>query len=540
MALIEAAGVVSIMPFLAVLANPEVVHTSPIFEKVYIWLEVTSIQQFIIYLGVASLALVVFSAIFKVITQYALFRFSNLQRHYFSTRLLGVYLHQPYEFFLNHNSSTLIKNILSEVDELVRSIIQPLLFLIAYSIVIISMVLILLFYNPIMAVSTAFILAICYVLIFTIVKNLLHRTGQDFVEANTQRYQACSEVFGGIKDIKITNSSEQYIEHVEHSSRTYSLHSATREMLGQIPLHVVETIGYGCIIILSLVLVASGKNVATILPILGLYGIAAYRMLPSAQIIYRSLTSIKFSHHVFEVIQQELALEREKTQEATTLESIYFEHTIDLKDIGFAYHSRPEHWILKNFNMVIPKNSSIGIVGKSGSGKSTLMDIMLGLLQPQQGKIMIDSVELTLQNMTAWHNLVGYVPQSIYLADKTIAENIAFGVAMENIDQKQIEDIARQAQLHDFIVEQLPQGYATLVGERGVMLSGGQRQRIGIARALYRNPQVLFMDEATSALDKETEQAVNEAIHNLSGKKTMVIIAHRESAVASCEQIITL
>ncbi|MDH0718435.1 ABC transporter ATP-binding protein [Acinetobacter junii] len=540
MAFIEAAGVVSIMPFLAVLTNSDIVHSNSILNQLYHWLVVPNIQQFIVCLGIVSLGIVIFSTIFKVLTQYALYRFANLQRHYFSTRLLSIYLEQPYEFFLTHNSSILIKNVLSEVDELVRNIIQPFLFLIAYSIVIFAMILILLIYNPIMAISTALILIVFYMIIFTVVKNLLHRTGQDFVAANTQRYQACNEVFGGIKDIKITNSAAQYIEYIEQSSRTYSLHAATREVLGQVPLHIIETIGYSCIIILALVLVLSGKDVATILPILGLYGIAAYRMLPSAQIVYRSMTAIKFSHHVFSIIKQELNLEKRKTNQYEQIKSLQFNHTIELKDICFAYSNRPECWVLQNFNLTIAKNSSIGIVGKSGSGKSTLMDIMLGLLQPQSGKILIDGIELNEQNMTAWHGIVGYVPQSIYLADKTIAENIAFGFITDQIDMQQVEFVSKQAQVHDFITKQLPQGYSTIVGERGVMLSGGQRQRIGIARALYRNPQVLFMDEATSALDVETEQAVNEAIQHLSGQKTMVIIAHRESAVMACTSILKI
>jgi ABC-type bacteriocin/lantibiotic exporter with double-glycine peptidase domain len=189
---------------------------------------------------------------------------------------------------------------------------------------------------------------------------------------------------------------------------------------------------------------------------------------------------------------------------------------------------------------MIRKNSSIGIIGKSGSGKSTLMDLMLGLLQPQSGGILIDGVALTSKDWLAWRSIVGYVPQHIYLADKTVAENIAFGVARDKIDMQAVKFAAQQAQIDHFITEQLSHGYNTLVGERGVILSGGQRQRIGIARALYKNPQILFMDEATSALDIETEQAVNEAIQSLSGQKTMVIIAHRESAVANCDHIVTL
>lgn len=539
MALTEAAGVISIMPFLAVLANPDIIENNPILNKLYSLFGVPSKHQFIVYLGLISLFIVVFSALFKIITQYALYRFANLQRHYFSTRLLKIYLQQSYEFFLTHSTSLLIKNILSEVDELVRGVIQPILFLIAYTIVILSMVIILLIYDPIMALSTAFILIAFYTLIFSMVKNLINRTGKSFVESNTERYQACTEAFGGIKEIKISGSADQYIEQVEQSSRIYSLHSATREVLGQIPLHIIETIGYGCIIVLAIALVLSGKDVSTILPVLGLYGIAAYRMLPAAQIVYRSITTIKFSEHIFDIIQQEFNLEK-KPNQFSSISSINFQSSIRLENISFTYQSRPDQLILKNFNLFLKKNTSLGIVGKSGSGKSTLIDIMLGLLQPQSGKIFIDNVELKPENLSAWHALIGYVPQTIYLTDKTIAENIAFGVVKDNIDMKLVKHAAEQAQLTDFIENNLSQGYATMVGERGVMLSGGQRQRIGIARALYKDPQVLFMDEATSALDIETEQAVNEAIQNLSGKKTVIIIAHRESSIRNCDQLLHL
>ncbi|OEY93526.1 ABC transporter ATP-binding protein [Acinetobacter proteolyticus] len=539
MAGIEAIGVVSIMPFLAVLANPTVIESNLLLQKISKILLVSDTRQFIVYLGVISLIIVICSTVIKIITQYALYRFSNLQRHYFSTRLLEIYLQQPYEFFIEKNSSNLIKNILSEVDEFVRGIIQPILFLIAYSVVILCVISILVCYDPIMAISTAFILMFFYIIIFLSVKKVLDRIGQSFVEANEIRYQACSEVLGGIKDIIINHAEKQYIEKVDHSSRLYSLHLATKETLGQVPLHIVETIGYGCIIILAITLVVSGKEISHILPILGLYGIAAYRMLPAAQNIYRAVSQIKFSQKVFNVIKNEFLLEREKIDFKPDYK-LKFEKIIQLENICFSYSSRSDHLVFDDFNLNIQKNQSIGIVGKSGSGKSTLMDIMLGLLHPNNGKILIDGVELNQNNIQAWYQIVGYVPQSIYLADKSIAENIAFGLDVEQIDMQAVRLAAQQAQIDEFIVKQLPQAYQTKVGERGVMLSGGQRQRIGIARALYKNPQILFMDEATSALDIETEHAVNEAIQNLSGKKTIVIIAHRESAVNNCDKVIKL
>lgn len=542
MAFIESAGVISIMPFLAVLSNPEVVESNYYLKRLYDFTDVSNTQNFILYLGFLSLIIVICSTIFKILTQYAVNRFASLQRHYFATRLLKIYLQQNYEFFIQRNSATLVKNILSEVDQLIWTMILPALTLMSYGVVLLSMVGILLLYDPLMAMATALVLGLFYASIYALVRNKLTQIGQEFTQANQERYQTCQEALAGIKDVMINNAEQGYINQFEQSSRVFARHIATRDTLGQVPLNVIETVGYGCLIGLAMLLVISGKEVSHILPVLGLYGFAAYRMLPAAQNIYRSISQIKFSEQVLSVLKPEFTLEKDKFQniEKDSTQHLKFENSIRLENISFAYPNRIEHSILNDFSLEIRKKSSLGIVGKSGSGKSTLMDIMLGLLTPQQGKVYIDDVELTADNIMLWRDLVGYVPQSIYLADKTIAENIAFGIATADIDLKRVKFVARQAQIDTFIQSQLPLGYHTLVGERGVMLSGGQRQRIGIARALYKNPQVLFMDEATSALDTETEKAVNEAIQSLNGKMTMVIIAHRESAVANCDQTIAI
>ncbi len=542
MAFIESAGVISIMPFLAVLSNPDVVESNSYLKQLYDFTGAANKQNFILYLGFLSLFVVICSTVFKIVTQYAVNRFASLQRHYFSTRLLKTYLQQNYEFFIQRNSATLAKNILSEVDQLIWTMILPALTLMSYGVVLLSMIGILLLYDPLMAIATAFVLGLFYASIYMLVRKKLTQIGQEFTQANKERYQTCQEALAGIKDVMINNAEHGYIKQFEESSRVFARHIATRETLGQVPLNVIETVGYGCLIGLAMLLVVSGKEVSHILPVLGLYGFAAYRMLPAAQNMYRAISQIKFSEQVLSVLKPEFALEKDELKhiEKDSTQYLKFENSIRLENISFAYPNRIESPILNNFSLEVKKNASLGIVGKSGSGKSTLMDIMLGLLFPQQGKVYIDDVELTADNITQWRDLVGYVPQNIYLADKSIAENIAFGVAKIDIDLKRVEFVARQAQIDDFIQSQLPLGYHTLVGERGVMLSGGQRQRIGIARALYKNPQVLFMDEATSALDTKTEQAVNEAIQNLNGKMTIVIIAHRESAVVGCHRIVNL
>ncbi len=543
MAFIESAGVVSIMPFLAVLSNPSIVESNQYLQFMHDFMGGGAEQTFIVKLGFLSLAVVVFSTFFKVITQYAVNRFASLQRHYFSTRLLKTYLKQNYEFFIQRNTATLSKNILSEVDQLIWTMILPALTLMSYGVVLLSMVGILLLYDPLMAVATALILGSFYITIYMLVRKKLTQIGQEFTQANKERYQTCQEALAGIKDVMINNAEQGYIDQFEQSSRVFARHIATRDTLGQIPLSIIETVGYGCLIGLAMILVVSGKDVSHILPILGLYGFAAYRMLPAAQNIYRSISQIKFSLQVLNILKPEFELENSQKEDISLtkkIEKLDFNHSIRLENICFAYPNCLDQPILNDFSIEIKKNTSLGIMGKSGSGKSTLMDIMLGLLTQQQGKIYIDDIELTEDNVNAWRDLVGYVPQFIYLADKTIAENIAFGIPKSEINIEQVFKVAKLAQIDDFIKNKLPLGYDAVVGERGVMLSGGQRQRIGIARALYKNPQVLFMDEATSALDNDTEQAVNDAIQSLNGLMTMVIIAHRESAVAQCDQILKL
>lgn len=539
MALIEAAGVISIMPFLAVLSNPAVIESNKILAFLYQSAGVLSSQSFIMYLGFTSLLIVVFSACFKIITQYALTRFSSLQRHYFSTRLLKVYLQQNYDFFIQRNSSILIKNILSEVDQLILVMIIPTLNMLSYGVVILAMVIILMIYDSVMAISTASVLVVFYGTIFFLVRKKLAQISKSFNEANAERYHSCQEALGGIKDVIINDAKQGYIDNFEHYSRVFARHIATRDTLGQIPLYIIEAVGYGCLIVLAIVLVMSGKDVSHILPVLGLYGFAAYRMLPAAQNVYRAVTQIKFAQRIFDLLKLEFELEKFTIPKDGTSE-LTFDHRIEVQNLIFAYPNRLDQPVLENFNLTIDKNSSIGIVGKSGSGKSTLMDIMLGLLQPQSGQVVVDGVTLDETNVTSWQEMVGYIPQSIYLADKSVAENIAFGLKKEDVDLNQVKHVAQQAQLHEFIINQLPQGYDTVVGERGVMLSGGQKQRIGIARALYKNPQVLFMDEATSALDGETEKALNDAIKLLKGEKTVIIIAHRLTSIEHCDSVVEL
>lgn len=539
MAFLETLGVISIMPFLAVLSSPNIIQNDQKFHYFYVLLNANSYTNFIIKLGLISMVLIIFSAIFKVIHSYGTSRFVSLQRHYLSTRLLSIYLKQDYEFFIQKNSSELTKNILSQIDQLIDNIIQPIMIIISYGLVIFAMIMLIFMHNPYMAITAFTLFLMVYVLIYLGVRKFLGRIGQEFHYANSERYKACNEVLGGIKDVKINHADQGYLKHFQEQSRIFARHLAANQTVGNVPLLLVEAMGYCAIIGLAIGLVLNNQNISTILPSLGLFGFAAYRMLPAAQNIYRAISSMRFSLDSANKILDDLYLPTQLDQKQH-YPQLSFKDRIELRNVSYAYPSDPNKNILENFSLVIPCKSSIGIIGKSGSGKSTLMDILLGLLEPQQGELLVDGIVINKNNVHSWQNLVGYIPQFIYLADDTVAQNIAFGVPKDNIDMNAVIKAAKAAQIHEFIVNNLKDGYDTFVGERGVMLSGGQRQRIGIARALYRDPQVLFMDEATSALDTETEQAVNEAIQGLSGTKTMVIIAHRESAIANCTNIIEI
>jgi len=538
MAMAETASVLSIMPFLSVLGRPAVIQETPLLMATYDRLGLTDTRQFIFLLGFASIALVIASSLFKTITLHTLNRFVHMERHSLSTRLLSRYLQQPYEFFLVYNPSILSRNVLSEVDQLLFEMIQPLSQLLAQGAVLLAMSVLILCYDAPTAICIMTTLAVLYGSIYGLVRKHLARIGLERQAADGQRYQACNEALGGIKDVKITHATKAYLGRFERASQLFSRHVATNETLAQSPLYLVEATGYTGLIVIALVLLLRTNDIAHVLPALGLYGFAAYRMLPSAQIMYRGLAKLRFTSSTLDSIARDLNLPEEPATTGGTIMPLHRE--IRLQGIRYAYPSAPNKWIFDGFNLVISANSSVGIVGKSGAGKSTLMDILLGLLHPQTGTVSVDGVPITTDNAADWRRTVGYVPQHIYLSDSSIAENIAFGVPHSAIDMQAVERAARAAQIHNFVVNELTKGYETQVGDRGVRLSGGQRQRMGIARALYHDPSVLLFDEATSALDVQTEEALNEGIRRLSGKKTIIVIAHKEASLRYCQSVISL
>lgn len=537
MALAETIGVLSIMPFLSVIARPAVVFEQPWLSRVYALSGIGDTHGFTIALGLASMCVVILSSAFKTVTLHLVNRFVHFQRHSLSARLLSRYLHQPYTYFLSHNTSVLGKNVLSEVDQLIFDLLQPLSMLIAQGAVVVAMMALIVAYDPWMALGIVAGIGLLYGAIYLLVRRRLMRIGSERQAANAGRYKACNEALGGIKEVKVTHTADAWLDAFTRNSRLFSRHSATAETLSNSPLYIVEAVGYSGLILISLFLLMRSNDIAHVLPALGLYGFAAYRLLPAVQIMYRGFARLRLSSAALNNIHHDLALSGEPDLAVVT--TLAPRSEIRLQGIRYAYPFADKP-VFDDLDLVIPANTSVGIAGPSGAGKSTLMDILLGLLEPQAGILSVDGTPITRDDMAAWQQAIGYVPQQIYLADSTVAENIAFGVPRDRIDMQAVERAARAAQIHDFVVNDLPQEYSTQVGDRGIRLSGGQRQRIGIARALYRDPPLLFMDEATSALDIASEAAVNAAIHSLSGNKTIVVIAHRAASLRTCDLVVTL
>lgn len=549
LALLETIGVASIMPFLAVLGNPDVLNTNEYLAWLYRQGSFESVETFLFALGLGAFGMIVGSAAFRIVNTYTVNRYVRMREYTLSTRLLQVYVKQPYSFFLNRNSADLSKTLLSEVGQAVNYGLKPAMELLSYVFVVIVLICMLLVIDPAMASIAGLVIGGLYAVLYVGIRGLLKRMGADRISANRARFQAADEVFGGIKDLKVLGREEAYIGRFRGPAAAFSRYQHLQTTLAVVPRYVIEAVGFGGVLALALSLMTKGNGLGEVLPLLGLYAFAGYKLLPAAQQVFASLNSLRFGAPAVELLYNELvgqvfesaASEQPHPLEAVPAQSHPLELTrgIEFQGLGFTYPGAAGPALI-DVNISIPARSSVGFVGSTGAGKTTAVDLILGLLSPSQGAVLIDGNDLNTVGTGRWQRIIGYVPQQIYLADASVTMNIAFGVPESQIDHAAVRRAARIARIADFIETELPQGYATEVGERGVRLSGGQRQRIGIARALYHDPQVLVFDEATSALDTATERSIMEAVDQLAGEKTIIMIAHRLSTVERCDQIILL
>lgn len=541
MAFVEMVGVASIMPFVAVLSNPEVVETNPYMNVAYVTLGFEDPQAFMFFLGVAMLGALLFAIAFKAVVTYAMLRFAQMRNYALSCHLVESYLHQPYDYFLNRHSADLGKSVLSEANHVIGGALKPMMEFIAGVTVTIALVLLLLAVEPKLTLGVALGLGLGYGGVYLLVRGYLHRLGKRRVEANRERFEAVQECFGGIKDVKVTGLEAPFLKRFDTPAKTFARVQARAAAVKTLPKFALQGMIYCGAFVVVLYLLRQPGGLEAAAPTLALFALAIQRLLPSLKKLYQSLSALRFSGAALDSLHDDLnRLNREAEgfgKRVPTPMGVTEAIRLDQVDYTYPMAERPA---LNGLDLTIPAHTTVGLVGATGSGKTTTVDILLGLLRPHGGQLTVDGKAITPANVRAWQRTIGYVPQHIYLADDTVAGNIAFGLPPDQVDIAAVERAARVANLHAFVTEEMPDGYATPVGERGVRLSGGQRQRIGIARALYHDPQVLVLDEATSALDNLTEQAVMEAVHNLSHSKTIILIAHRLTTVQPCDEIFVL
>ena len=541
MALLDMVGVASILPFMAVLTNPSFIETNSILNKMFQASSIFGVennQQFLFALGVLLFSTLIISLIIKSLTVYAQTRFVQMREYSIGKRLVEGYLHQPYSWFLSRHSADLGKTILSEVGQVIGGCMRPLIELIAKGMVAIALVTLLIIADPKLALVIGFTLAGAYGLIFYFMRKYLSKIGNERLRNNQLRFTAVSEAFGAAKEIKVGGLEKTYIKSFSDSAQIFARTQASSEVIAQLPRFILEAIAFGGMLLITLYAIDQSNSFNSVIPIVSLYVFAGYRLMPALQQIYTSFTKLTFAGPSLDQLHNDFKNLKpfNRSQDKNNLS---FNKTITLKNIFFNYPNT-SRTALKDINLSIPVKSTIGLIGPTGSGKTTTVDIILGLLEAQKGTLEVDEQVITKYNSRDWQRSIGYVPQYIYLADDSVAVNIAFGVEPRNIDQAAVEKVAKIANLHEFVIDELPKQYQTKIGERGVRLSGGQRQRIGIARALYHNPKVLILDEATSALDNQTEKAVMDAINNLGKNITIILIAHRLNTVKKCDKIYLL
>lgn len=537
----EVFGLSTFLILLRVLSEPQRLFENQYLGWAYETFGFSGTFNFQVALSVAVLLVMILSLAIKAAGTYMVTRFATMRGYSISSRLLQAYLHQPYEWFLERNGADIAKSVLVEVQNVVTKIVGPGGRLLANTILTLTIIGFLIVIDPVVAVVVALVLSGGYGLVYISLRKKLLLVGKHQLQANQERFRLTHEATGGFKEVKLMSLEQSYVERFRPPARALAQNAALAQVMSQIPRFALEGLTFATLIGIVLVMLLRNEgNLAAVIPTLGVFGASAMRLLPAMQQIYGALASIRSAKPILDHIHTDYmdAVTHITDRPGMTDpdDMLRLNERLVLKELSFSYVSggRPA---VQDLNLEIPALSTIGIVGGTGAGKTTVVDIILGLLTPDSGQILVDGEPLTTDNLHLWRRSIGYVPQSIYLTDSTVAQNIAFGVPPEAIDMGAVERAARTAALHDFVMSEMPNQYDTIVGERGVRLSGGQRQRIGIARALYHDPSLLILDEATSALDNLTERAVMDAVQRIRNTKTVIMIAHRLTTIRNCDQI---
>jgi len=533
----EVVSLGAVLPFLGVLVAPDQVLNYPIVADVAKAWGITSGDQLILPLTVAFAATALIAGAIRILLLWLRTRITYASGVDLGIEVYRRTLYQPYWVHVARNSSEVISGITIKVGGAV-SVLESLMILASSTVLLVAIMLALITIDPMMASVAAVGFGTSYALITWMSRRRLHINSQRIAYEQTQVVKALQEGLGGIRDVLLDGTQPVYCDIYRKADQPLRQAQGNNVFISQNPRYAMEALGMVLIAALAYSLSRQAGGIATALPVLGALALGAQRLLPALQQIYSAWAGIAGSHaslvDTIELLDQPLPAEILKPAPTP----MPFQDAIRFDDVRFRYTSDGP-WVLDGLNLTILKGARVGIVGSTGSGKSTTLDLLMGLLIPIEGELLMDGTPISDIRLRAWQQTVAHVPQNIYLADSTLAENIAFGVPRDAIDLDRVQQAARQAQIADFI-ESHPARYSALVGERGIRLSGGQRQRIGIARALYKQASVLVLDEATSALDTTTEQSVMNAIEGLDRDLTILLIAHRLTTVRGCDTIVEL
>lgn len=533
MSITQITSIALLMPFIALIFDPAAASKSDVFQLLAQYFPGTQ-DQIIFAVGLSLLGSIVFANMFIAFCTWLLTNESWKAQTKLSATLLRHYLYLPYENFTRLNTADIQKNILFETSQVATGSLIPALNLISYSILSALIVLFLTFVSPILTAALATTLGASYAIAYWCIKNQLSASGEERIKANTRRYKLVNEAFGSKKEVTIFGLEDKSVDRFLTEALKFSNANITHGVASQLPKYVVEATALCALVISLLMLYASGENIVGALPVASAFALGALRLMPALQRIFQALSTLNFNRKALDSIYS-LYTGAAMSHPVEKSEIISLKKEITIEGAFYKYPSAHEH-TLKDINLSIAKGQLVAFVGTTGGGKTTLADLIMGLISPSKGHVLIDGERLCSSNVKSWRQNIGFVPQDIFLIDASIASNIAFGEANEASNLAEIERAAKMANAHDFIMA-LPEGYDTQAGDRGIRLSGGQKQRIGIARALYRNPNLIVMDEATSALDQSTEQVVHEAILKASEGKTVILIAHRLSTIKQCDNI---
>ena len=528
----------AMIPFLTALAEPSLIFEFEQLRPLISLLGAESPEGIILPFIIVFIVAVTVAAALRILLFYSITRVSYALGSDIGCEIYAKTIRQPYLVHIDRNSSDLINSLLRKTDDVIGGVVIPALLLVSSSLVLLGILSVLLSIDAVTTLTCIAVFGFLYWCLLMKTRRYLGSNSKTIVQESSKLVKVVQETLGGIRDVILDGNQQYYSDLFITADKKLRFAQGNNSIISGSPKHIIEAMGMIALAAISYWLTLTVGSIASFLPILGAIALGAQRMLPNLQQIYASISHIRGAQESLKDILFLLDQEVKQNEPQKIETSIDFKKKIEFCDVSFRYFEGGD-WVLKNVNVTIPKGHCVGIVGASGSGKSTLCDILMGLISPSSGMVWVDDVELSKDKATFWQDNIAHVPETIFLTDASIAENIAFGMSKQDIDLDKVKTAARMAQL-DLFIESLPLKYSERVGERGVRLSGGQRQRIGLARALFKQTNVIVFDEATSALDSKTESDIVRTIAELTGPVTKIMVAHRLTTLANCDVIYTV